>query len=114
MDPLAAQIIVKALDGLTLRQNVTAENLANAGTPGYRPLRLSFEQALADAAARGPDAVASVVPEIERVPAGAEDSEMRLDAELATASSTALRYAALIDLLNREMQVEALAVRGSN
>ncbi len=114
MDPISAHIIVKALDGLAMRANVTAENIANAGTPGYRPLRLTFEDALAAAANEGTDAIDSVEPQVERVPVGTEESELRLDTELATASATSLRYTALVDLLNRQLQVETLAVKGSS
>lgn len=36
---------------------------------------------------------------------------MRLDLELATASSTAGRYAAMVEVLNRHMQFHSLALR---
>jgi len=112
MDGLTTEIMIKALDGLTTRSIVVAENIANAGTPGYRPLRLSFEQALADAAAKGPEAVKNVEPRIERVAAESADAEPRVDLEIAIASATSLRYSALIDLLNRSMQLNAIAVSG--
>lgn len=114
MNSFSAELIVKALDGLSARAIVTAENIANAGTPGYRPARLSFERALADAAAGGAGAVRAVQPRIERPAGNTPEAKLRLDLELATASSTALRYAALIDLLNRQMQIDALAVTGGN
>jgi flagellar basal-body rod protein FlgB len=37
---------------------------------------------------------------------------MRLDLELATASETGLRYAALLDLLGRQLQISRIAIRG--
>jgi flagellar basal-body rod protein FlgB len=114
MDPISAHIIIKALDGLAMRANVTAENIANAGTPGYRPLRLTFEDALAAAATEGNAAIDAVEPRIDRVPVGTEESELRLDTELATASATSLRYTALVDLLDRQLQLEALAVKGNS
>lgn len=114
MDSLSAQLMIKALDGLSARATVTAQNIANGGTPGYRPLRLSFEKALADAASKGGKAVRAVTPRVERALAGTSDGELRLDLELATASTTALRYAALVDLLNRQMQIDALALSGTN
>jgi flagellar basal-body rod protein FlgB len=112
MESLSAQIMIKALDGLVARQAVTAQNIANAGTPGYRPLQLSFERALADAAAQGSDAVAAVTPRIEQSDAAMTDTALRVDLEVAGAAATALRYAALIDLLNRRLQIEALAISG--
>lgn len=109
MEPLSAALLIKSLDGLSARQAVTAQNIANAGTNGYRPLRVTFEAALAEAATRGPEAVRGVEPNIAF--SGATD--LRLDLEMATASATAMRYAALIEVLDRQMQLDSLAVSGS-
>jgi flagellar basal-body rod protein FlgB len=105
--------MIKALDGLTARSVVTAQNIANAGTPGYRPMRVSFEQALASAASAGAGAVRAVMPHIEVDPTAAGDSELRTDLELATASTTTARYAALVEVLNRRLQIDALALSGA-
>lgn len=112
MDGVSALLALKALDGLTARSVVTAENIANAGTPGYRPAHVTFETALAEAAARGRDAIAGVEPRTERQAGVGTEGALRLDLELATASSTSMRYAALIEVLNRQMQINALAVTG--
>lgn len=103
-------LIVAALDGLSVRQAATAENIANANSPGFRPLRVTFEQALADAAGRGEAAIRAVRPRIEGAPLG---EPIRTDLELATATATASRYSALVELLNRRMQMEAIAVTGN-
>src|SRR5262245_43219830 len=96
-------VLLKALDGLSARAVVTAENLANAGTPNYRPLRLNFETALKEAAEKGNDAVQRVVPQLTQALSGSPDAELRPDLELATASTDALRYSALIEVLNRQL-----------
>ena len=70
MENSTAILLIKALDCLSARSVVTAENIANANTPNYRPLRLSFEKALADAAGKGDEAVSQVTPQVERIPAG--------------------------------------------
>jgi flagellar basal-body rod protein FlgB len=113
VDSSSALLMIKALDGLSARAVVTAENIANAGTPNYRPIRLTFERALQDAALQGDEAVQAVIPRLERALATAPDGELRLDMELATASTTAMRYSALIDVLNRQMQIHSLAVTGT-
>jgi flagellar basal-body rod protein FlgB len=112
MEASLAVLALKALDGLSLRSLVTAQNIANGNTAGYRPLRVDFEDALKAAAARGPEAVAALQPSIERASFRPAESEMRLDLELATASTTSARYAALIEVLNREMKMTSLAIRG--
>jgi flagellar basal-body rod protein FlgB len=102
---------MKALDGLSVRAAATAENIANAGSADFRPVRVRFEEALAAAAKQGRQAVNGVQPVVETdptVPAG-----VRLDLELATASETALRYSALTDLLGRQLQMHSIAVTGS-
>jgi flagellar basal-body rod protein FlgB len=114
MNPSTAILIIKALDGLSARMDATAENIANAGTPNYRPLRVSFENALKEAASRGDDAVRQLTFTAEPAAPGSPDGELRLDLELATASATAMRYDALIDIMNRQMQTESLGVKGSS
>jgi flagellar basal-body rod protein FlgB len=112
VDPLSSVVINRALDGLTMRYAATAENIANANSRGYRPVRVTFEESLRTAAAQGPDAVGAVTPRVEREPVPAFGSEMRLDLELATAAATANRYAALIDLLGRQMQITRTVITG--
>ncbi|MFA5503372.1 MAG: hypothetical protein WDA35_03205 [Bacilli bacterium] len=111
MDQLSAAIMVKALDGLSARAAATSQNIANAQTAGYRPARVSFEAALAAAASRGPGAVEAVQPEVRYDPA-AESAGVRLDQELATAASTALRYGAIVEMLGRQLQLQSLAATG--
>ncbi len=112
MDATSAIMITKALDGLYARSQATAQNVANANSPGFRPVRVNFEEALKAAAARGPEALRSVTATVGQVPAGSAGSEMRLDLELATASETGLRYAALLDLLGRQLQISRTVVKG--
>lgn len=107
-------LIIKALDGLAARQVATAENIANASTPNYRPLRVSFESALKAAAASGEDAVRQMTFRAAPAAAGTADAKLRLDLELATASTTATRYEALIDIFDRQMEMDSIAARGGD
>lgn len=106
-------LIIKALDGLAARAVATAENIANAGTPGFRPLRVSFEDALKSAATQGDDAVKALEFTAQPAAAGSSDSKLRLDLEMATASTTALRYSALIAILDRQSQALSTVIRGN-
>lgn len=109
MDAISTDVMLKALDGLTTRAELTAANIANANTPSYRARHLSFETSLAAAAGESAAAVRAVQPSISQ-----EQRDMRLDLELSTASSTSLRYAALIDILSRQLELDALAIKGVN
>ena len=116
MDQLSALLVVKALDGLSMRAAAISQNVANSNSPSYVPVRVDYEQQLRAASSEGADAVRGVRPEFVRMPMaegiGGTGGEMRLDLELASASETALRYAALVDVLGRQMQISRLAVTG--
>ena len=112
MDPVSAVLINKALDGLSLRAQATAQNVANANSPNYRPVRVTFEDSLRAAAREGSAAVRDVTPSMQTAAASGGSTEMRLDLELATASATSLRYAALVDLLSRQMQITRIVIQG--
>jgi flagellar basal-body rod protein FlgB len=103
MDELSAALIGRALAGLNQRYLVTAQNIANANSPGYQPLRVSFEEELRAAASRGIDAVRTVEPRTYVEESVEDGGAMRLDLELAAASQTAMRYRALVDILARQM-----------
>jgi flagellar basal-body rod protein FlgB len=113
LDALSTALVIKALDGLYARSSATAENIANANSPGYRPVRVSFEDELRTAADKGLEAVVDLKPRLEPEVRPADDPGLRLDQELATASSTALRYSALIEVLGRQMQLNELAITGN-
>jgi flagellar basal-body rod protein FlgB len=106
---ITSALIVKALDGLSARAIATAENIANANSPGFRPLRVTFEDALAAAARGGAREIGAVRP---RTATSAANGPVRIDLELATESATALRYSALTEVLGRQMQIESLAITG--
>ena len=112
MDALSAVIINKALDGLSMRAAATAQNIASAGSRDRRIMRVDFEASLQAAALKGADAVRTIEPRMTAVAGTTTGQETRLDLELATASETALRYSALLDVLGREMHIERTIIRG--
>lgn len=109
MSGIASLLVVKALDGLQARQAATAQNIANANSVGYRPVEVTFEESLRAAAASGPDAVRAVTP---RTVAVGGNASVRLDLELATAAQTAMRFSALIGVLDRQMQIARSVIAG--
>lgn len=107
MDALSLATINKALDGLNQRYLYIAQNIANADTPDYQPVRVNFEDALREAQTGGASAVEALRPEVS-VDAGGEG--VRLDLELASASQTAGRYRTLLELLGRQMALHRAAL----
>jgi flagellar basal-body rod protein FlgB len=104
-------IMTKALDGLFMRQTVTAQNIANAGSLRYTPLRVRFEEALRSAAAQD-HSVASVMPQIVSGSASMAGGEMRLDLELQTSAETTMRYNALISVADHQLRLLSIAITG--
>lgn len=112
MDAELATLAIKALDSLSLRAEATAQNIANAGTPGYRPLAVNFEKSLAEAAAHGGGDLSAFRPTVARAASLFGSTAVRLDLELQTATATAQRYGAIVEVLDRELQLQALATMG--
>lgn len=114
MDPITPALLLKAMDGLSMRAQVTAQNIANANSPRYRPLTVSFEDALAKAGASGDTrSVALVQPKVATAMDQDGPLPLRIDLELATAAQTSARFTALAELLNRRLQIEALVTTGT-
>ena len=109
MDAITSLTLARALDGLHQRQIATAYNIANAGTPSFRPLTVRFEERLRAAAQGGPAALARATAETMQGPARSSE---RLDLEVATASETALRYSALVEIAGRRMAIDRAIVGG--
>jgi flagellar basal-body rod protein FlgB len=113
MEPISTAIILKALDGLSMRAAATAQNIANANSPNYKPIKVTFEEALRVAAPMGAAAIGAVQPQMGAAFDQEGRSELRLDLELATAMTTSGRYGTLVELLNRQLQLDALALSGT-
>lgn len=112
MSAVSQLMAIKAMDGLYLRASAIAHNIANSSSPSFHRQTVDFEAELRAAAAEGPEGLARFHPAIMRDVAAVAGGDVRLDLEMASASATSLRYAALSDILNRQMQLSRLAVRG--
>jgi len=111
MDVASTALISKALDGLYERYLFTAQNIANANSPDYRPVTVSFEDSLRAAAGQGLAALQRETPSVHVAPPSSDGaSGVRLDLELASASQTSMRYQALVDILGQELAVERAAL----
>jgi flagellar basal-body rod protein FlgB len=107
-----------ALDAASLRQQAFAANIANAGTEGYAPLRVSFEAELEEARGLLRDrglldaaALSGVEPVLERGPAPAAVAPgVLLDVEVSGMAQNAVHYQALLEALSRHYAVLSAAV----
>ncbi len=112
MSEVSQIVTIKAMDALALRQTAIAQNIANSGSQSYAVKSVDFEDALRTAAQQGPDAVKQFTARMETTGFAQSGDEIRLDLEMQSASATSMRYAALTDILNRQMQLNRTVVRG--
>jgi flagellar basal-body rod protein FlgB len=89
-----------ALDAATMRQQAIAQNIANANTPGYRKIAVSFESRMgAELAQARP--VFTVA---------AEAKPVAIDVEVAQLSETVLHHQVLLKALNKHYALLATAI----
>lgn len=123
-DALAASI-----DFRSLRQNVTAANIANAETPGYKAKKMDFEDALARAIdLEGMNNVSGGAPEhfamgtgsISRAKADVYDNPeanitndgntVDLEKEMANLQENTILYKAALQLMNKKLGAMKYAI----
>jgi flagellar basal-body rod protein FlgB len=92
-DPVGA-ILGSALDGIALRQRVTADNIANVDTPHYRASSVDFETNLRSAVASGGDADFDLGAPVAATdtPVGANDNNVDLRKETLAAVQSQFQY----------------------
>jgi flagellar basal-body rod protein FlgB len=101
-----------------MRHMAIANNIANAGTAGYAPARVDFEQQMEAARAalsRGeavkPDMLAGVQPTLLRgAPAPATDRSAALDSEIAELAQNTVQYQALLRALGKHLTILGSAI----
>lgn len=102
----------RAMDGVMLRQRVSAQNIANVMTPGYKASQVSFEDNLAAALSSGRDpgaAALDVTP--TDAPADARGNNVDIVAETTAMTRGGLQYEALVQAANYRFNVLHTALR---
>lgn len=120
VESVTSAALALALDAASLRQQAYAANIANVGSEGYAPLRVSFEsqleEARAELAANGRlgDAapLADVAPVLEEIPRDSTGllPSVQLDVEVAAMSQNAVQYQTLLRAVSKHYTLLASAV----
>ncbi len=124
MNPIegtTAVAVGRALDAASLRQEAIAANIANANTPGYRPVRVRFEESLAALRSRLETTGSVEAADLERMHATVEPdptaaaganggSMVALDQEVANLAANSLHYQVLLRGLNRQLSIIGAAI----
>jgi flagellar basal-body rod protein FlgB len=115
IDQTTVGLVSMALDATALRQQAIAQNIANANTPGYQRIGVSFESRLGalqnTVRHGGTPSLASLGnfrPALELV--GAPGDAVPLDMEVAALSENTLQQQALLKLLNKHLGLLSTAI----
>jgi len=104
--------MASALDALSLRQRVIADNIANVQTPGYQAKRVQFEDALSAAVGKGSGVVtASTRTSLEPTREGGNN--VNLDTEVLSNIDTALRFQLATRAMDGKFSIIRAAMRTS-
>jgi flagellar basal-body rod protein FlgB len=111
VEALTGAALTLALDAATLRHQIHATNIANAGVVGYKAQRLSFEAHVQQGLQATQPANVQVNARVETELAfDGTPRAVQLDTEVAAMSQNAVHYQTLVRALNRQMSIMASAV----
>jgi flagellar basal-body rod protein FlgB len=99
-----------ALDGLALRQQAIAQNIANINTPNYKAKVVSFEQALAQSVADG-SGVAGATTTQSLAPTVQNGNNVSLDSETLNNEQTVLMYQFAAQAVNMDFDATSTALK---
>jgi flagellar basal-body rod protein FlgB len=111
MTDLAIGAIQASLDGLSARERIIAQNLANADTPGYVAGRVDFESSLRKAVADGNLNDVSINTSASTDPLNLNGNNVSVDSESVALTSTALQYQLMTEAMNNSFHVLHEAMR---
>jgi flagellar basal-body rod protein FlgB len=110
VDSNHSQLLARAMDSYTLRQRVTAGNIANADTPGYNKHRVDFEAELQRAKSNdGVRGMKEVTPSIVET-----DDKVVLEDELLEMADTQARVQLVTRSLRHHFEMLKNGITGIN
>ncbi|MGH3421905.1 MAG: flagellar basal body rod protein FlgB [Streptosporangiaceae bacterium] len=112
LDDVASLTLQTAVAGLGLRQQVTANNIANLETPGFTARNVDFESSLASAVASGDPSSASILTTNSPDAPGINGNNVSLDSEIVTATKTGLQEQLLTGALTAKYGLISTVLKG--
>ena len=103
-----------ALDGLSKRQRVIADNIANIQTPGFLAGRVSFEDALLTAVKAGDPATTPIAVARSLEPTREDGNNVNLDHEVLSNVDTSLRYQTMLRATDDKFVLLRSVIRGQS
>jgi flagellar basal-body rod protein FlgB len=109
----------RAMSGAQMRQELLADNLANANTPGFRRSDVDFHAALAQAFSASGSPASSTVASTQ-FQAVQDSSQMRadgndvdVDSEMSKLAQNSLDYQSLVSAMAARVKILETAIKGS-
>ncbi|MGO4258760.1 flagellar basal body rod protein FlgB [Marmoricola sp. RAF53] len=120
MSDSVSQVLATALDGVSARQRVVADNIANVDTPGFRATSVDFETQLKAAIADGSFAAADGAPVATTItttptdtPVGANGNNVDLRKETMAAVQSQFQYQVLTRAVADKFNLVKTAAMGA-
>jgi flagellar basal-body rod protein FlgB len=107
-------VLSMALDGLSLRQRVIADNIANIDTPNFIASSVDFESSLRSAIGAGDVAGRAMEPSlgVSATPAGPNGNNVDLQTETVTAMQSVFQYQLLTRAVGDRFSLITTAIGG--
>ena len=112
MNDVTMTALQSALRGLSTRQRVIADNVANIQTPGFRAGRVDFESALSAALDNGDTPAVESSLSRSTAPTRLDGNNVNLDDETVAAVETNLRYELTVRAMSEKFALLRTAIRG--
>lgn len=112
MNDVTMTALHSALRGLSTRQRVIADNVANIQTPGFRAGRVEFESALSAALEDGEAPVVESALSRSNAPTRLDGNNVNLDDETIAALETTMRYELTVRAMSEKFALLRTAIKG--
>ncbi|NLC45711.1 MAG: flagellar basal body rod protein FlgB [Firmicutes bacterium] len=106
-----SRVLAQALDGLSLRHRVLANNFANVNTPGFKRSDVNFESAMKEFLTGGTTKAEFKVVADNSTTMRNDDNNVDPEQELAKLTANAILYKALAEQINRKFGQLRMVVR---
>lgn len=120
IESVTREVSMLALDGLWLRQQLIAQNVANQQTADFRPLKLEFESVLQNLSSElrveggGELSPESIAEAREQIAVYQDSGTVQVDQEMAESTMNGVRYQALLTALGKLSALNRAAISGGS
>lgn len=108
---ITMRAIQAAMAGLSARQRIIAQNVANVETPGYLAGRVSFEDSLRAAIEGGDPTATAIGTSTSLDPTNLTGNNVNLDDENVSLIETSLRYQLAVESMNAKFRILHTSLR---